>query len=174
MTAAPVWESLGISWNMQLGKSAMRDNRKAILAVAGAALLTAGLGGCVPQSMRFFNGIDTRIVDGATGQPVAGAKVTLTGRCAGAGREKAAVSDASGAVRVEPSSGIIFFILAPIDYFNPPGSLTVEAAGYEKYTATQAGEWEPRSCTARPSVVQAGPPEGLPLKRSVGDSAPPR
>ncbi|HEV7691798.1 MAG TPA: carboxypeptidase-like regulatory domain-containing protein [Hyphomonadaceae bacterium] len=156
----------------------MRDNRKAILArvsaAAGAGLLAMGLGGCIPLSMRFFNGIDTRVVDASTGQPVSGAKVTLTGRCAGAGREKAAVSDASGAVRVEPSSGLIFFILAPIDYFNPPGSLTVEATGYEKYTATQAGEWEPGSCIARPSVVQAGPPEGLPLKRAVVDSSPAR
>ena len=133
-----------------------------------------GLGGCVPLSMRFFNGIDTRIVDGATGQPVAGAKVTLMGHCAANTRTRTAVSDAGGAVRVEPSSGVIFFILAPVDYFNPPGSLTVEATGYEKYTATQAGEWEPGSCIARPSIVQAGPPEGLPLKRAVGDSATPR
>ena len=178
MTAAPVWESPGLFNEMQLGKSMMTNNRTAMLArlsaTAGAGLLAMGVGGCVPLSMRFFNGIETRIVDGATGQPVAGAKVTLTGYCASAKRTRSAISDVSGAVRVEPSSGLIFFILAPIDYFNPPGSLTVEAQGYEPFTATQAGEWEPRSCTARPSVVQAGPPEGLPLQRAVVDSSPAR
>ena len=53
-------------------------------------------------------------------------------------------------------------------------TIEIRAEGHETYTATQAGEWDPDSCTARPSVVQAGPPEGLPLKRAVGDSAAPR
>ena len=152
----------------------MQNNLKAILAAAGVGLLATSLGGCVPLSMRFFNGIETRVVDGATGQPVPGAKVTLIGHCAQYTRDKSAVSDASGAVRVEPVSGIVFIVLLPFDYFYGPGTLTVEAAGYETYTATQAGEWEPRQCTPRPSVVQAGPPEGLPLRRAVGDSAAPR
>jgi hypothetical protein len=154
------------------------DHRKAILGragvMAGAGLLAMASGGCVPMSMRFFNGIDTRIVDGVTGQPVAGAKVTLTGHCGPDIRTGSSVSDANGDVRVEPSSGLVIFVLLPIDYFTPPGSMTVEANGYQTLTANEAGDWNPQSCTARPSVVQSGPPGGLPLARAVGDSSVPR
>jgi hypothetical protein len=141
--------------------------------LAGAFCL-ASLGGCVPLQMRFYNGIDTRIVDRTSGQPIRNARLTLTGHCAGNERTGASVSDASGHVRVEPRSGWIGLALAPIDYFDAPGSLRVEAEGYQPFTATEAGEWTAGSCIARPAVLASGPPEGLPLTRIAGDSAPPR
>src|SRR5690242_14107089 len=99
MTAAPVWESPGLFWERAVGE--IDDGRQP---ESGTGRGRSGRSGHGSWRLRaavhaLLRWIDTRIVDGATGQPVAGAKVTLAGHCAQYKREKSAVSDASGAVR---------------------------------------------------------------------------
>jgi hypothetical protein len=135
MTAAPVWESIVLPQEMQLGNSAMSHNRKAMLARAGAAAMALGLSGCIiPFNRTIVHGVETRLVDARTGAGVAGARVSVSpsdySRTGAA--PHTAISATDGSVKIKPIKQLMF-VMPAMDVFTFPGIMRVEADGYEPY-----------------------------------------
>ncbi len=110
----------------------------------GAMLLCGTAAGCVPATFTTLPGIRGQVVDGATGRPVAAARVALyVDGWTGSGRAESATpaavgrSAADGRVDLPPQTewGLLF---AGMDFVQRPDRVVVTADGYEPWTVRGA------------------------------------
>jgi len=98
-----------------------------------AAPVIARLAGCaLSLDYTAATGVDVRVVDAVTGNAIPGAKVTLMPHMAFEGvAPRSVVSDARGAAHIDAITTRSYFVPFPQASLPNPGTLKVEASGYE-------------------------------------------